>query len=144
MSTMETRDQWNRRVDLDMRSCNETRVRLEEHDKAQQKEIDSNKEEISELYDYKNDIYRKVTENKANAATVTDYNVMKERVTQLQTEKKFLPYVVMIISLIGTIMSGIYITNKFSRGEHVGKSSNKNEAHERLPVLRTPVSKNSR
>jgi hypothetical protein len=141
---METRDQWNRRLDIDMRRCNETRVRLEEHDKAQQKELDSHKEELSELYDYKNDIYRKITENRANAATVLAHNRLKEQVAQLQTEKKFLPYVVMIISLIGTIISGIYITNKLTRGEHVGKSGNQNEAHERLPILRTPVSENSR
>jgi hypothetical protein len=133
---METRHQWNRRVDMDMRACNETRVRLEEHDKAQQKELDSHKKELSELYDYKNDIYRKITENKAVAATVLEHNELKTQVTQLKTEKKFLPYLVMIISLVGTIVSGIYITNKLTRGEDVSKSGNKTEVNERLPVLR--------
>lgn len=141
---METKAQWNRRVDIDMRSFNEQRVRLEEHDKAQQKEIDSNKEMLSELYDYKNDIYRKLTENKANAATAKDHNDLVKQVTQLKTEKKFLPYVVMIISLIGTIMSGIYITNKLTRGEHVSKSRSTVETDERLSVLRTPMLKNSK
>ncbi len=133
---METRHQWNRRVDVDMRNCNEMRVRLEEHDKSQQKEIDSHKKELSKLYDYKNDIYRKITENKADAATVLQHNDLKHLVTQLKTEKKFLPYLVMVISLIGTIVSGIYITNKLTRGGDVSKSGNTTEIDERLPVLR--------
>lgn len=122
-----------------MKACNENRVRLEEHDKAQQKEIDESKSLVSELYDYKNDIYRKITENKANAVTVKDYNELAKSVTQLKTEKKFLPYTVMIISLIGTIISGVYITNKLTRGKYVGKSRSQVEANERLPVLRSEV-----
>jgi hypothetical protein len=137
-------EQWKHRVEGDMKTCNEQRVRLEEHDKTQQKEIDESKSLVSELYDYKNDIYRKITENCANAATVKDHNELAKQVTQLKTEKKFFPYVVMIISLIGTIMSGVYIANKLTRGEHVSKSSHTNETHERLPVLRTPMSEDSR
>ena len=136
-----TEELWRQRVDADMKSCNEQRVRLEEHDKAQQKEIDISKSELSELYDYKNDIYRKITENKANAATVTDHNELAKQVTQLKTEKKFLPYVVMIVSLIGTIMSGIYITNKLTRGKYVSKSRSPIEVNERLPVLRPEMFK---
>lgn len=139
-----TEEHWKNKVDESMKTCNEQRVRLEEHDKAQQKEIDTNSEQLSELYDYKNDIYRKITENKANAVSHYEHSELKTQVTQLRTEKKFLPYVVMIISLIGTIISGIYITNKLTRGTYVGKSSNQNETHERLPVLRTPMFEDSR
>lgn len=134
-------DNWKQRVDADMKSCNEQRVRLEEHDKAQQKEIDTNAEQVSELYDYKNDIYRKITENRANAPTVIDHNKLAKEVTQLKTERKFLPYVIMIISLIGTIISGIYITNKLTRGKYVSKSSSPIEVNERLPVLRSELFK---
>jgi len=129
-------------VDVDMRKYNETRVRLEEHDKAQQKEIDFNKEQLSELYDYKNDIYRKLTESKANSVTPTEFHDLKQKVTELNTEKKFLPYVIMIVSLIGTILSGIVITNKLTRGKHDGKSDQV-ETHERLPVLRSDMPKNT-
>jgi hypothetical protein len=137
-------EHWKNKVEADMKQCNEQRVRLEEHDKAQQKELDADSELISDLYDYKNDIYRKITENKANAVAHRDHHELKIQVTQLRTEKKFLPYVVMIISLIGTIISGIYITNKLTRGTYVGKSSSANETHERLPVLRTPMLEDSR
>jgi hypothetical protein len=137
-------EHWKQKVDADMKSCNEQRVRLEEHDKAQKKEIDSNKGELSDLYDYKNDIYRKLTENRANAATTNDHNELKDQVTQLRTEKKFIPYVVMIISLIGTILSGVYIMNKLTRGDDVNKSGNKIEINERLSVLRPELSKDSK
>lgn len=132
-------EQWKHKVDEDMKQCNEQRVRLEEHDKTQQKEIDEGKSQLSELYDYKNDIYRKITENKSNSATVRDHNELARQVTQLKTEKKFLPYVVMIISLIGTIISGIYITNKLTRGKYVSKSRSQIEVNERLPVLRSEL-----
>lgn len=147
----ESQEEWNRRrdddrnrkIDDEMKTCNEIRVRLEEHDKVQQKEIDHTKSEVSELYDYKNDIYRKITENKANAATVKDHNELAKQVTQLKTEKKFLPYVVMIISLIGTIISGVYITNKLTRGKYVGKQCSQIEVNERLPVLRSQLSEDN-
>jgi hypothetical protein len=139
-----TDEHWKHKVDESMKACNEQRVRLEEHDKAQQKEIDTNSEQLSDLYDYKNDIYRKLTENRSNAASIKDHNVLVQEVTRLKTEKKFLPYVVMIISLVATIISGIYITNKLTRREHVGKSSNQDATHERLSVLRSEMPKDSR
>ncbi len=135
---------WKHKVDADMKSCAESRVRLEEHDKAQQKEIDHTKSQIDDLYDYKNDIYRKITENKANAAEIKEYNELVREVAQLKTEKKFLPYVVMIISLIGTILSGIYITNKLTGGDNVGKSRSSIEINEGLPVLRPKMPENNK
>ena len=136
-------ENWKRRVEEDMKSCNENRVRLEEHDKAQQKEIDGGQEQLSELYDYKNDIYRKLTENKANAATIKEHHALAKQVTQLKTEKKFLPYVIMIISLISAIVTVIYATNKLTRGDNVRESKNKVEVNERLSVLRSEVPEDS-
>jgi nitrogen fixation/metabolism regulation signal transduction histidine kinase len=135
---------WKARVELDMKHCTENRVRLEEHDKAQQKEIDTASEQLSDLYDYKNDIYRKITEDRANAAKIQDYRELATEVTKLKTEKKFLPYFVMVLTLLITIATAIYSVNKLTRGTDVNKSSNKIEAHERLPVLRSEMPENSR
>ncbi len=138
-----TDEAWKSRVEKDMKLCNEHRVRLDERTISQQKEIDTTDGLLSDLYDYKNDIYRKLTENKANAVTVKDHNELATQVTRLNTEKKFLPYVIMIVSLIGTLVTAIYAVNKLTGGENVGKSRNKVEAHERLPVLRSEMSKDN-
>jgi GTPase involved in cell partitioning and DNA repair len=134
---------WRARIDADNKKCNEARIRLEEHEKSQQKEINENKELISELYDYKNNIYRKLTVLEVDKVDVKDHNSLAKCVTQLKTEKKFLPYVIMILSLIGTIISVVYMTNKFARGVDIGKSRSQVEVNERLPILRSEVPKDN-
>jgi hypothetical protein len=109
-------EKWKQVVDTDMKVCNEMRVRLEEHDKTQQKEIDESKSQISELYDYKNDIFRKLTTIDANKVSYKEYNALVKCVTQLKTEKKFLPYLVMGISLLASIASVIYVISKLAGG----------------------------
>jgi hypothetical protein len=137
-------EQWKHRVDDDMKACNEQRIRLEEHDKTQQKEIDESKSLISDLYDYKNDIYKKITESKGDSVTQKDHNALAKCVTQLKTERKFLPYVIMIVSLIGTIVSCVYMANRLTRGDNVRESRNKVEVNERLPVLRSEMPENNK
>jgi hypothetical protein len=136
-------EEWKLKVEEDMKVCMASRVRLEERDKAQQKDIDEQWKQISDLFDYKNDIYRKITENNASAAKVKDCLELAKAVTVLKTEKKFLPYFVMIITLIVTLASAIYAVNKFTRGEDVNKSRSQNEVNERLPVLRSEMPKDN-
>lgn len=76
-------EQWKAKVDSENKKCNEARIVLQEHEKSQQKEIDDHSDLISELYDYKNKIFQKIT--------------------VLEVEKKFLPYLVMILSACATI-----------------------------------------
>ena len=48
-------ENWKQEVDSDMKMCRDSRVRLEEHDKSQQKEIDENNRIIVGVNDYKTD-----------------------------------------------------------------------------------------
>jgi hypothetical protein len=107
---------WKAKVDGENKKCNEARVRLEEHEKAQQKEIDNHETLISDLFDYKNDIYRKITENKANAVTKSDFDEVAESVTQLKTEKKFMPWLFVGISIILSIASVVYVITQLAGG----------------------------
>lgn len=115
-------EKWKQAVDKDMKSCNEMRVRLEEHDKNQEKDIAENKELISGLYDYKNNIYKKLTYLEVEKVSVKDHNAMAKCVTQLKTEKRFLPWLVMITSLVVSIASLIFIVSKVTHPDKVKSS----------------------
>lgn len=115
-------EKWKQTVDKDMKSYNEMRVRLEEHDKNQEKDIAENKELISDLYDYKNNIYKKLTYLEVEKVSVKDHNALAKCVTQLKTEKKFLPWLVMITSLVVSIASLIFIVSKVTHSDKVKSS----------------------
>ncbi len=74
---------WKRNVESDMKSCLKHRIKLEENTKSQQKEIDENRDFISELYDYKNKLFQKIT--------------------VLEVQKRFLPWLISILSAAATI-----------------------------------------
>jgi hypothetical protein len=92
-------------------------IRLEEQSKSQQKEIDEQWKQISDLFDYKNNIIQKITGLESQKVSYQSFNALSKCVTQLKTEKKFLPYVVMIVTLIGTIASVLYLTFDANRGK---------------------------
>ncbi len=122
---------WKAKIDGENKNCNEARIRLEEQTKSQQKEIDSQEALISDLFDYKNNIYQKITGLEAQKVGYQNFNALAKCVTQLKTEKKFLPYLVMIVTLIGTIASVIYLA---SDTKHRGDNGNK-------PRSQTEISK---
>jgi hypothetical protein len=79
-----------------MRDCRDMRIRLEEHDKAQEKDIEEARGERMELYEHKNKIYKKIT--------------------VLEMEKKFFPWAVMILSAIASLGTLIYVIVKLAGG----------------------------
>ena len=97
--------------------CLEDRVRLEERTTSQQKEIDEQWKQISDLFDYKNSLFNKITGLESQKVGYQNFNALSKCVTQLKTEKKFLPYLVMIVTLIGTIASVVYLTYDANRGK---------------------------
>ncbi len=101
--------EWVKSVNNDIKSCNEIRVRLEEHDKAQQKEIDEGKKERMELYDHKNEINNKLTFLDTGKVDYKTFNVLSKCVATLKAEKRFLPYTVMIISALAGLGSLVYV-----------------------------------
>jgi hypothetical protein len=71
----------------DWQKINESRVRLEEHDKNQEDDIKEHGRLIEQLFDHKNNAQRDLT--------------------VLKTEGKFLPYLIMILSAViavGTVV----------------------------------------
>ncbi len=96
---------WKHKVETDMKACNEVRVRLEENDKHQGEKIDKHEELISNLYDYKNDTYRKITFIEANQIGRKEFNTLSKCVNTLKTERKFWPWLVMIVSAAVAIAS---------------------------------------
>lgn len=107
---------WKGKVEEDMKSCFEHRVRLDEKTKSQQKEIDENRSLLSDLYDYKNNTYEKITNIEANKVSYKQYNALSKCVTQLKTEKKFLPWLIMGMSLIASVASVVYVISKLAGG----------------------------
>lgn len=113
-------DKWKQSVNDDIKACTEFRVRLEEHDKSQQRELDKANNEIVELYDHKNAIkdrltivetdkigatvFRKFTNDvavlKSDTINKETFNKLGNRVNGLITEKKFLPWLAVIISVV--------------------------------------------
>ncbi len=91
-------DVWKSVVDSDMKRCHESGIRLQEADKHQNEKIDKNEELIDHLYDYKNDTYRKITFMEANQIGRKEFNALSKCVNTLKTEKKFWPWLVMIVS----------------------------------------------
>jgi hypothetical protein len=120
-------EQWKHKIEAETRKCLEDRVRLEEQTKSQQKEIDESWKQISELYDYKNNIFQKITGLEAQKVGHKDFNALAKCVTQLKTERKFLPYLVMIVTLIGTIASVVYLTLDANRGKDADKPRSQTE-----------------
>ena len=113
-------EDWKKSVDKEIKFCNEARVRLEEHDKQQQKELDEGKKERLELYDYKNDIYKKLTFMKASQVSPEEFKTLSKCVNSLKTEKKFLPWLGLIISMIvGICMLFSFITSKKTEGTEI-------------------------
>ncbi len=135
-------ERWKEKVDKDSKTCNEQRVRLEEHDKHQQKDIDEHEKLLSDIYDHKNNIYKKITLIEATKVSKKDYNALAKCVTQLKTEKKFFPWLVMGVSLVAAISSILFITYRVTRGTNVIRQpSSEITIDERLPVLRNKMPK---
>ena len=110
-------EDWKRSVDKEIRICNAFRVLFDERTKQQQKELDEGKKERLELYDYKNDIYRKLTFMKANQIDPKEFRTLSKCVNTLKTEKKFLPWLGVIISVIvGLCMIFTIITSRKAEG----------------------------
>ncbi len=105
---------WKSVVEADMKRCHEARVRLEEADKHQNEKIDKNEELIDHLYDYKNDTYRKITFMEANQIGRKEFTSLSKCVNTLKAEKKFLPWFVMIFSVLGTIISVAFMLFKMA------------------------------
>jgi hypothetical protein len=111
---------WKHKIEADMKKCNEIRVRLEETDKHQGEKIEKNVELIEHMYDYKNNIYRKITFIEANKVDRKEFDAISKCVNTMKTEKKFLPWVVMIFSVIGTIVSVVYMLLKVAAMANAG------------------------
>ena len=110
-------DDWKRSVDKEIRICNAFRVLFDEKTKQQQKELDEGKKERLELYDYKNDIYRKLTFMKASQVDPREFRTLSKCVNTLKTEKKFLPWLGLIISIIvGLCMIFTILTSRKAEG----------------------------
>ncbi len=93
-------EKWQQVVNQDMKKCSEARVRLEEHDKNQGEGIKENKRLIEQLFDYKNSMLRKQTFLEVNKVDEKDIDEVRRAITILKTEKKFLPYIALIISIL--------------------------------------------
>lgn len=93
-------ERWQHLVNEDMKKCAEIRVRLEEHDKTQKEDISENKRLIEQLFDYKNDILRKLTFLEVNKVDKGKLDEICKCLTVLKTEKKLIPYVALIISVL--------------------------------------------
>ena len=110
-------EDWKKQVDKEIRICNAFRVLFDERTKQQQKELDEGKKERLELYDYKNDIYRKLTFMKASQVDPREFRTLSKCVTTLKTEKKFLPWLGLIISIIvGLCMIFTILTSRKAEG----------------------------
>lgn len=105
-------EKWQENVNRDMKKCNETRVRLEEHDKNQEKDIEENKRLIEQLFDYKNTILRKQTYLEVNKVDQKELDDINKCLTVLKTEKKFMPYAAMIISVVVAIATLVWTVFK--------------------------------
>jgi hypothetical protein len=75
-------------MDEDLQSIQEARIRLEERDMNQTEDIKENKRLIEQLFDYKNSTQRDLT--------------------VLKTEKKFVPYIIMIVSAVIAVASVVW------------------------------------
>ncbi len=91
------------KVEEDVGDCNERGIRLDERTQEQERKIGKHGDLISDMYDYKNDIYRKITELRERKVDRETYNKLAKCVTQLKTEKKFIPWAVMIVSALCAI-----------------------------------------
>ena len=93
-------EKWQGIVNEDMKKCNEARIRLEERDKSQEQNIKESKRLIEQLFDYKNSILTKMTFLEVNKVDIKDMEALRKCVTILKTEKKFMPYIALIISML--------------------------------------------
>lgn len=87
-------EHWKDKIERETRECLKHRVRQDERTNSQQKEIDEHGDLISSLHDYKNKIFQKIT--------------------VLEVEKKFLPWIVMILSAAATV--GMFLWTIFKAG----------------------------
>ena len=108
--------EWVKSINKDMKECHEIRVRLEEHDKTQQKELDECKKERMELYDHKNAINNRLTAIEGGKVDYKTFNILKQCVATLKAEKKFLPYIVMIISALAGLGALAYVLIRIGGG----------------------------
>ncbi len=69
-----------------------------------------------ELYYHKNEIKQKITLLETGKVDYTTFNVLSKCVTQLKAEKKFLPFIVMIISALAGLGSLVYVIVRLGGG----------------------------
>ncbi len=87
----------------EVKRCNERGIRLEEHDKGQDKELGEQMQLISELYDYKNDTYQKIAVIREETVRRKEFQTLKTCVTELKVSRKFLPWAVMVLAGLASV-----------------------------------------
>jgi hypothetical protein len=114
-------EEWKKMVSADIKQCTEMRILLRESDKYQDEKIAESMRLIEQLFEHKNEILRQLTTLEACQVDQKDVSLIRkglievkteekvtpeafdklaEKVTVLMTEKKFLPYLIMILSAL--------------------------------------------
>ncbi len=103
---------WKDKIDKEIKVCYATRATLNEKTKQQQKEIDEGRKERLELYDHKNAANDRLTAMEGGKVDYKTFTALSKCVTTLKTEKKFLPYIAMIVSTLAALGTLIYVIVK--------------------------------
>ncbi|MCP4259092.1 MAG: hypothetical protein GY774_16525 [Planctomycetes bacterium] len=111
-------EEWKKSVDDEVKKCNIEKARLQDKDEHQQKEIDLGWKERQDLYTEKNAIKDRVTIVETDKVGSGEFNKLKTCVSNLKillkTERKFLPWIAMIISILAGLATLVFIISRMS------------------------------
>lgn len=92
----------------------------EREDEHLQKQVDECKEERSELYDYKNKINSRLDIIETGKVDKSKFDDLKRCVSNLKislkTERKFLPWIAMILAIIASLCTTVFVVTQMAEG----------------------------
>ena len=132
-------DDWKKSVDKEIRDCNIAKTRLQDKDVQQQKELDTDRREILDLYDEKNEINNRLAIIETGKVNHKAFNELKTCVSNvkilLKTERKFLPWIAMIVSLIAGIGTIVFIVTQMAEGAGTARQIDNSQFHKHEPLF---------